>query len=219
MRVRFESCRGHQVSRFLCRGFGFAINQRGQFISQLLETLSLRKFFSCEEELRATWSNPFTRKAPLGKLAEAEYGEGDLKEIQKLIGAKNSDLFDVLEYIAFIKPTVSRVERFLATRPEPKRVLTPIQVDLIDFVLERHVATGVEELDDKRLADLIKLKCEVLQDGVVTLGGVDEERKAAHRVPKVPVPNGTECLYPLQSWEESTDAMHEETQVKGELNS
>ena len=45
-------------------------------------------------------------------------------------------------------------------------------------MLERYVTTGVEELDDERLPDLIKLKYEALQDGVEALGGVDEARKA-----------------------------------------
>jgi type I restriction enzyme R subunit len=149
-----------------------------QFIAQLFDTLSLPEFFSSEEELRTIWSNPITRKALLGRLAEAGFGEGDLKEIQKLIDAENSDLFDVLEYVAFVKPTVSRIERALATRPELNRALTENQVDFIHFVLDRYVATGVEELDDQRLPDLIKLKYEALQDGVEALGGVDEAREA-----------------------------------------
>jgi type I restriction enzyme R subunit len=114
-----------------------------QFIAQLFDTLSLPEFFSSEEELRRIWSNPITRKALLGRLAEAGFGEGDLKEIQKLIDAENSDLFDVLEYVAFVKPTVSRIERALATRPELNRVLSVNQVDFIHFVLDRYVATGV----------------------------------------------------------------------------
>jgi type I restriction enzyme R subunit len=149
-----------------------------QFIAQLFDTLSLPEFFSSEEELRRIWSNPITRKALLGRLAEAGFGEGDLKEIQKLIDAENSDLFDVLEYVAFVKPTVSRIERALATRPELNRALTVNQVDFIHFVLDRYVATGVEELDDQRLPDLIKLKYHALQDGVEALGGVDEARDA-----------------------------------------
>jgi len=147
-----------------------------QFIAQLFDTLSLPEFFASEEELREIWSNPITRKALLGRLAEAGFGEGDLKEIQKLIDAENSDLFDVLEYVAFVKPTVSRIERALATRPELNRALTVNQIDFIHFVLDRYVATGVEELDDSKLPDLIKLKYSALQDGMDALGGADKAR-------------------------------------------
>jgi hypothetical protein len=57
----------------------------------------------------------------------------------------------------------------MATRPGLNKALTTSQVDFIDFVLERYVATGVEELDDERLPDLIKLKYQALQDGITAL--------------------------------------------------
>ena len=40
------------------------------------------------------------------------------------------------------------------------------------------VATGVEELDEERLPDLIKLKYTSLQDGIASLGGVETAREA-----------------------------------------
>jgi type I restriction enzyme R subunit len=149
-----------------------------EFIAQLFDTLALPEFFSSEEELRTLWSNPITRRALLGKLAQAGFGEGSLKEIQKLIDAKNSDLFDVLEYVAFVKPTLTRMERVLATRPGLNKALTPNQQEFIHFVLDRYVATGVEELDDERLPDLIKLKYKALKDGIAALGGVNAARQA-----------------------------------------
>jgi len=149
-----------------------------EFIAQLFDTLALPEFFSSEEELRTLWSNPITRRALLGKLAQAGFGEGSLKEIQKLIDAENSDLFDVLEYVAFVKPTLTRMERVLATRPGLNKALTPNQEEFIHFVLDRYVATGVEELDDERLPDLIKLKYKALKDGIAALGGVNAARQA-----------------------------------------
>ena len=65
----------------------------------------LPKFFKNEAELRKIWSNPLTRKALLDKLEKAGYGMTELKTLQQLINAENSDIFDVLEYISFaIKP-------------------------------------------------------------------------------------------------------------------
>lgn len=66
----------------------------------------------------------------------------------------------------------------MATRPGLNKALTTSQVDFIDFVLERYVATGVEELDDERLPDLIKLKYQALQDGITALGGIEAAREA-----------------------------------------
>lgn len=148
-----------------------------EFISQLFDTLSLPEFFSSEAELREVWSNPITRKTLLGRLSEVGFSEGVLKEIQTLIDAENSDLFDVLEYVAFVKPTVSRIERVLASRIDAKRDLSPNQMDFIHFVLDRYVATGVEELDADKLPDLIKLKYEALQDGLEALGGSEKARE------------------------------------------
>jgi type I restriction enzyme R subunit len=70
------------------------------------------------------------------------------------------------------------MERVLATRPRLNKALTPNQEGFIHFVFDRYVATGVEELDDERLPDLIKLKYKALQDGIAALGGVDAARQA-----------------------------------------
>jgi type I restriction enzyme R subunit len=61
----------------------------------------LPEFFRDEDELRKIWSNPTTRSTFLKSLEEAGYGRDELKNMQKLINAEKSDLFDVLEYVAF----------------------------------------------------------------------------------------------------------------------
>jgi type I restriction enzyme R subunit len=148
-----------------------------QFIAQLFDTLTLPDFFQSEEQLREVWASPITRKALLGRLAEAGFGASDLDEIQKLIEAEDSDLFDVLEYVAFATPPVSRLERVLATRPELNRALQPQQMDFVDFVLNRYIETGVEELDSDKLPQLLALRYEALQDGVSALGGAGQARE------------------------------------------
>src|SRR5205085_1723810 len=57
---------------------------------------SLPDFFKNEDELRAIWSAPDTRAKLLEGLAEKGFGRPQLAEIQKIIDAENSDLFDVL---------------------------------------------------------------------------------------------------------------------------
>jgi type I restriction enzyme R subunit len=47
------------------------------------------------------WSAPDTRKALLAGLADKGFGREPLAEMQKIIEAENSDLFDVLAYVAF----------------------------------------------------------------------------------------------------------------------
>jgi type I restriction enzyme, R subunit len=44
-------------------------------------------------------------------LAEKGFGHEQLQEMQKIINAEKSDLFDVLAYVAYAMPPVSREER------------------------------------------------------------------------------------------------------------
>jgi type I restriction enzyme R subunit len=149
-----------------------------EFIAWLFDTLALPEFFNSEEQLREIWSDPLTRKVLLARLTEAGFDESTLKEIQKLIEAEQSDLFDVLEYVAFANEPISRVERVLASRPELQAALSTEQLEFIDFVLQRYVDTGVEELDADKLPDLIKLKYNAIQDGLEALGGAEAAREA-----------------------------------------
>ena len=71
----------------------------------------LPEFFKDEDELRALWSAPDTRAKLLQGLAEAGFGREQMAEMQKIIDAEKSDLFDVLAYVAYASPTVTREER------------------------------------------------------------------------------------------------------------
>jgi type I restriction enzyme R subunit len=69
--------------------------------AQFMELLfgKLPEFFRSEEELRAIWSSPDTRQKLLDGLAEKEFGPAQLAEMQKIIDAENSDVFDVLAHV------------------------------------------------------------------------------------------------------------------------
>ena len=148
-----------------------------EFISWLFDTLALPEFFSSEQQLRDMWGDPLTRKTLLARLAEAGFELENLLEIQRMIDAEDSDLFDVLEYIAFANEPVSRIERSLRVQPAMQAVLTPQQREFIEFVLSRYIDTGVQELDADKLPDLIKLKYDALHDGLQALGGAEQARE------------------------------------------
>ncbi len=65
----------------------------------------------------------------------------------------------------------------MATRPELQQALSPQQADFIHFVLDRYIASGVEELDTDKLPMLLQLKYQALQDGMAALGGADAARE------------------------------------------
>ena len=80
---------------------------------QFMESLfgKLPEFFKNEAELRALWSAPDTRKMLLNGLAEKGFGHEQLAEMQRIIDAEKSDLFDVLAYVAYALPPLTREER------------------------------------------------------------------------------------------------------------
>ena len=136
----------------------------------------LPDFFKNEAELRKMWSHPITRKALLDKLAGAGYGMNKLKTLQQLINAENSDIFDVLEYISFAIKPISREQRVAKAQSNIFKSLDNNQKDFLDFVLSKYVETGIEELDEEKIPDLLKIKYFTLNDATELLGGVKEIR-------------------------------------------
>ena len=138
---------------------------------------ALPAFFTSEEELRTIWSNPMTRKALLDKLAEAGYGKDNLTILQELINAQKSDLFDVLEYIAFAIPPLTREARAANAQSKIVQLLDSKQKEFLEFVLSKYIEGGVDELDQTKLPTLLELKYHTINDAAQKLGGVETIRK------------------------------------------
>jgi type I restriction enzyme R subunit len=137
----------------------------------------LPKFFKSEEQLRRIWESPMTRKAFLLKLADAGYGMPELKILQKLVGAENSDLFDALEYVSFAIKPISREERVAKSQDNIFEDLDDKQKEFLEFVLSKYIESGVEELAQEKLPDLLRLKYNEVADATKVLGGAGEIRK------------------------------------------
>jgi type I restriction enzyme, R subunit len=135
----------------------------------------LPEFFKDEKELRKIWSNPETRKILLDKLSEAGYGMNELKTLQQLINAENSDIFDVLEYISssFTSKPITREERVAKAQLNIFKSLQNNQKEFLEFVLSKYIEVGIEELDQEKLPALLKIKYHALHDATEILGGVN----------------------------------------------
>ncbi len=147
--------------------------------AQFLESLygTLPEFFKDEDELRAIWSAPDTRKALLAGLADKGFSKVPLLEMQKAIEAENSDLFDVLAYVAFAAAPETRAQRADQARAEAHQHFSDRQQAFIDFVLAQYVMQGVEELDADKLTPLLRLKYNnAISDAVTDLGGTAQIR-------------------------------------------
>lgn len=145
-----------------------------QFIERLYGELP--ELFKDEDELRALWSKPDTRKKLLAGLEEKGYGKEQLIELSRLIDAEKSDLFDVLAYIAFALAPVSRTERVSSHRERILGYYTDKQQEFVSFVLDHYISQGVDELDQDKLPDLLELKYHSIGDAVAEIGSVSEIR-------------------------------------------
>lgn len=131
----------------------------------------LPEFFKDEAELRAVWSAPDTRKKLLQGLSERGFGREQLAEMQRVIDAEKSDLFDVLAHVAYARPPVTREVRAAGARTLINTSFNAKQQVFLDFVLQHYVSVGVEELDQDKLTPLLRLRYHnSLADAVADLG-------------------------------------------------
>ncbi len=142
-----------------------------EFLNNLFGALP--EILKSEEELREIWSNPLTRKTLLAKLAEAGFGRDELQNLQKLMDAEKSDLFDVLEYVFNneMKP-ITREARVAVTQATIFALLNDKQKEFIEFVLTKYIESGVDELDQEKLPTLLTNKYQSLEDAKGILGDV-----------------------------------------------
>jgi type I restriction enzyme R subunit len=138
----------------------------------------LPDLFQSEQELRTLWSNPLTRKVLLSKLDEAGFSKEDLQTLQKLVNMDKSDLYDVLEYVFngdFKSKT--REERVQIAEETIYAILNEKQKEFIAFVLSKYVESGVDELDQEKLPQLLINKYQSLEDAKDILGEVKDISK------------------------------------------
>ena len=161
---------------------------------QFMEMLfgKLPEFFKDEDELRALWSAPDTRAQVLQGLADKGFGREQLAEMQKIIDAEKSDLFDVLAHVAYALPPLTREERAVERQGRRSaRISTRKQQVFLDFVLSQYVKVGVEELDQDKLSPLLKAQ---IQQRHRRCGRRPwpprRNRPRFHRLPEVPLSRG-----------------------------
>ena len=139
-----------------------------EFVGQLFGDLP--DFFRDEAQLRKIWSHPDTRQQLLDGLAEKGYTLAQLSEIKKLINAVQSDIFDVLAYIAYALAPVTREDRVALHRDIIHSSYSDKQKVFLDFVLDQYVKEGVSELQPEKISSFLQLKYGGIHDAVDELG-------------------------------------------------
>ena len=88
---------------------------------------------------------------------EKGFGHDQLIEMQRIIDAEKSDLFDVLAYVAYALPPVTREERAARAKVVISvRFVVSSGHSWISF-WRHYVGVGVDELDQEKLTPLLRL--------------------------------------------------------------
>jgi type I restriction enzyme R subunit len=172
VKVKLADGKARAIQHMMCTTFwhpdGTPMSAQ-QFMEMLFGKLP--EFFKDEAELRALWSAPETRKKLLQGLAEKGFGGEQLAEMQKIIDAEKSDLFDVLAHVAYALPPITREERAARAKIVISTHFNSKQQVFLVFVLSHYVRVGVEELDQDKLTPLLRLKYHnSIHDAVADLG-------------------------------------------------
>lgn len=131
----------------------------------------LPQFFENEDKLREIWSDPTTREKLLNDLAEAGYDDEKLDSMKDLIDAKDSDVYDVLAFVAYAAEARTRTQRVKSAKPSISSAFgDQKQSEFIDFILEKYVEDGVRELAANKMRTLVELKYNTIGDAVAELG-------------------------------------------------
>ncbi len=179
VKIRLADGKERSIQHMMATSF-WSPDGRPMSAAQFIERLygELPALFKDEDELRALWSQPDTRRALLDSLAEKGFGGEQLREIERLIDAEKSDLYDVLAYIAFALAPITRQERVDSSRTEIFALYDQKLQAFLDFVLHQYVREGVGELDQGKLKHLLELKYRAVSDAAAELGGVAAIRDA-----------------------------------------
>lgn len=130
----------------------------------------LKNLISGEDELRAKWSDPDLRAALLTALEERGYDADRLDDMQALIDAKESDVFDVLAYVRFSLDPKTRHQRADTARGEG---LSGYQAEMREFlreVLAAYEREGAAELAYDKLTSFLQVRYGSMSDAKSKLG-------------------------------------------------
>ena len=140
-----------------------------EFVERMFDDLP--QFFENEDQLREIWSNPDTREKLLHELSEAGYDAEKLESMKALIDAKESDVYDVLAYVAYAANTITRQQRVDQAKPSINTAFADYrQQDFIRFILDKYIVDGVGELSVGKMSSLVELRYNTISEAAAEFG-------------------------------------------------
>lgn len=176
--IKLSDGKTRQIQHMMATSF-WGADGKPMSAAQFLESLFgvLPAFFKDEDTLRELWSQPETRMQLLEGLTDKGFNKEVLAEMQRIIDAEHSDLFDVLAHVAFALQPLSRASRADQAKEMVHQHFADKQSAFIEFVLGQYVQQGVDELAQEKLKDLIQLKYQSIHDATTELGDAAEIRQ------------------------------------------
>ncbi len=145
-----------------------------EFLNKLYGELP--KLFTDEIELRKIWSVPSTRKKLLEELSDLGFEQEHLKEMRSIISAEKSDIFDVLSYVRYKAPILTREERVNAAKKQVQVEFNDSQQIFINYILKQYIDQGVEELNLEKINPYLEIVYGSTMDAISELGSPSEIR-------------------------------------------
>ena len=147
---------------------------------QFLEILfgDLKGLVDTEDQLRTIWSHPDTRQRLTTQLAERGYAGEVLDKVKALVDASNSDLFDVLSYILFVLPPLTRETRADRVKADGLEDVSGEMRSFLRRILASYVDHGEQELTGERLGQHLMATYGGAGEGKEKLGEVSSIREA-----------------------------------------
>jgi type I restriction enzyme R subunit len=177
LKIKLRDGKEREIQHMIATSF-WSVDGKPISVQEFMDNMfgAMPEFFKSEAELRKIWSDPTTRSAFLAKLAAIGYGKDELANLQKVIAAEQSDLFDVLLYISYLEQPISRVQRVEQSKNKIFAGLSAEQKEFLDFVLSKYEENGVEELEEAKLPTLLTLKYNATANAEQVLGSVEQIR-------------------------------------------
>jgi len=151
-----------------------------EFLERLFGDLS--DMVSDEDELRVIWSDPDNRETFLTRLAENGYNSDLLKDIQQLVDAPDSDLFDVLAYVLYTSAPKTRADRASTAESNALGAFEEEVKELLKGILGAYVANGVGELASNKLGQFLIARYGSVGEGKARLGDLAVIRDAYRKM-------------------------------------
>ncbi|MGO7967130.1 EcoAI/FtnUII family type I restriction enzme subunit R [Rhizobium ruizarguesonis] len=151
-----------------------------EFLNRLFGELSA--MVPNEDALRGAWSDPNNRENFLAQLLDRGYDQDRLDDMRQLVDARDSDLFDVLAYILFTNPPVTREERASAVGKHGIKQFDGELQALLIAILKAYVTNGERELGSKKLGQYLIARYGSVAEGRAKLGELTTIRDAYNRM-------------------------------------